>query len=75
VKFFKKTDKIVLKLLSFFFKNGKLKKQLNGFLKVFSNFFLFFDKTIPLKSYINMEEFNFILKNNKHYKNISNLLN
>ena len=82
--FFKKADilkkksKIVLKLVSFFSKNGDVKGQLKIFINIFSNFFFFFNKSGGLgnnfNQYINTQEFIFILRNNRYYKNIVSML-
>jgi len=67
------------KLTRFFFKSGGVSQHYKNILKTFSHVYLiFFSKMVGgntyNQSYINTQEFSFILKTSKSYKNIPKLL-
>jgi hypothetical protein len=68
------------KLTRFFFRSGGVSQHYKSILKTFSHVYLiFFSKMVGgstySQSYINTQEFSFILKTSKSYKNIPKLLN
>jgi len=71
--------KVFKKLICFFLKRGVVELQIRTLLKTFSYVYLFFFNNqtnikINLQDYLNAQEFSFILKTTKHFKNLPMLL-